>query len=304
LKRLKQSIPYNVPKDFNFWLTVWSSGWCGLAPFSFEEEKQTLSRVQRLTSGKIVHATVMQKERGTLTIVAESHKQLDSADVEELESIVKTCLRLDEDLSALYTILEEHHEFRWVREIGAGRSIRSPTVFEDVVKTICSTNCSWALTKAISSRLCRRIGEHFSGELYTFPTPQQVASKTEDFMRREVKAGYRSPYLIELARKIVDGELDIEAWKNNPLDANDLKREVMKIKGVGDYAADHILKLLGRYDFLALDSWLRKRFAQIHKEGEAASDKEIEEFYAPFGRWKGLVLWLDMTKEYLIPKEP
>ena len=304
MKPLKQSIPYMVPKDFNFWLTVWSSGWCGLAPFSFEEEKRTLSRVQRLTSGKIVHAKIMQKERGALTIVVESREELDSTDVEELESIVETCLRLDEDLSALYTLLEEYPKFRWVSEIGAGRSIRSPTVFEDVVKTICSTNCSWALTKAISSRLCRRIGENFSGELYTFPNPQQMASKTEELIRREIKAGYRSPYLIELARKIVEGELDVEAWKNSSLDSASLKREVMKIKGVGDYAADHILKLLGRYDFLALDSWLRKRFAQIHKEGEAASDEEIEEFYAPFGNWKGLVLWLDMTKEYLIPKEP
>lgn len=77
----------------------------------------------------------------------------------------------------------------------------------------------------------------------------------------------------------------------------------MKIKGVGDYAADHILKLLDRYDFLALDSWLRKKFSQIHNEGEQTSDEEIEEFYAPFGEWKGLVIWLDLAREYIIPKK-
>lgn len=84
------------------------------------------------------------------------------------------------------------------------------------------------------------------------------------------------------------------------MDSVSLKREIMKVKGVGEYAADHILKLLGRYDFLALDSWLRKRFSQVHKNGETASDKEIEDFYKPFGKWKGLVLWLDMIKEYLL----
>lgn len=300
---MKHIIPLMVPKDFDFWRTVWSSGWCGLAPFSFDEEGRTLTRVQRLVSRKTVRATISQKRRGELTILAESHKKLAKTDVEELENVVETCLRLDEDLSSLYELLEEYPEFSWVKEIGAGRSIRSPTIFEDVVKTICSTNCSWALTKAVSRRLCSKLGERLSEEFYTFPTPLQMASKTEQFIKTEVKAGYRSPYLIELARKIVDGELDVEAWKDSPLDSASLKKEIMKIKGVGDYAADSILKLLGRYDFLALDSWLRKRFAKIRKKGETASDEQIEEFYAPFGRWKGAVLWLDMTKEYFVTKK-
>lgn len=301
---MKHRILLMVPEDFNFWLTVWSSGWCGLAPFSFDEEKRTLSRVQRLASGKMVKAIMMQKRGGEVTIKVESPIKLDKTDVEEVEDVVETCLRLDEDFSSFLALLKEYPEFSWVVEIGAGRSVRSPTVFEDVVKTICSTNCSWALTRATSSRLCSELGERFSEESYTFPTPQKMASTTEKFMRREVKAGYRSPYLIELARKIVEGELDVEAWKDSALDSASLKQEVMKIKGVGDFAADNILKLLGRYDFLGLDSWLRKRFSQIHGKGETTPDEEIEEFYAPFGRWKGLVLWFDMTKDYLIPKEP
>jgi len=301
---LKKNICLVVPRDFDFWCTVWSSGWCALTPFSFDGEKRTLTRIQKLGSGKIVKATMTQKRRGELTVFVESAKKLDVADIEELENVVKTCLRLDEDLSSFYDdMLEEYPEFSWVKKIGAGRSVRSPTVFEDIVKTICSTNCSWALTKAISRRLCIKLGERFSEESYTFPTPQQIASKTVEFIQAEIKAGYRSPYLFELARKIVDGELDVEAWKTSSLDSVSLKREIMKIKGVGDYAADHIMKLLGRYDFLALDSWLRKKFAQIHMKGETVSDEEIGEFYASFGKWKGLVLWLDMTKDYLIPKK-
>ncbi len=291
-----------VPEDFHFWNTVWSSGWCGLAPFSFDEEARTLSRVQRLTSGKIIRATVREERKGLLRIRVESREPLDEADVEEVESVVGTCLRLDEDLSPFFEMLEGYPEFGWVREIGAGHSIRSPTVFEDVVKTISSTNCSWALTRAVARRLCLRLGEPFSEEDHTFPTPRQVASATEGFIKAEIKAGYRSPYLVELARKIVDEGLDVEGWRNSPLDSVSLKREVMKLRGVGDYAADNILKLLGRYDFLALDSWVRRKFSQIHGEGEAVSDREIEEFYAPFGKWKGLVLWLDMIKEHLVPK--
>lgn len=300
LEAKRESVRLPVPDDFDFWLTAWGSGWIDLAPFAHDEENRAFSRVEMLTSGEVVRATLTQEERGTLTILAESDEALGSADVEELKSMAEVVLKLDEDFAPLYSMLEVYPEFRWVAEIGAGRSVRCPTVFEDVVKTICTTNASWGLTKGITRRLCEKLGEPFRGEAHAFPTPERLAMATEDFLRREVKSGYRSPYLIELARRVVDGELDLEAWKDSPLDSVALKREVMGVKGVGSYAADNILKLLGRYDFLALDSWLRRKFAEIRNGGEAASDEEIEEFYAPFGEWKGLVLSLDMTKEHLL----
>ncbi|MFX0097612.1 MAG: DNA-3-methyladenine glycosylase family protein [Candidatus Hodarchaeota archaeon] len=300
---MKQTILLYIPKDFNFWTTVWSSGWSVLEPFGVDKEGKVLSRVQKLSSGTIVRAAVTQSQKGKLAILAESHRRMKKSDIEELKNALKACLRLEEDLSPFYSLLEDYQEFGWAEEFGAGRSIRSPTVFEDVVKTICTTNASWSLTKAATRRICSKIGDGFSDEFYTFPTPQQIASKNEEFMRKEIKIGYRSPYLIELAQKVSTGKLDVESWRSSSLDSTDLKAEITKIKGVGNYAADNILKLLGRYDFLALDSWVRKRFAELHKKGKAASDKEIEEFYAPFGEWKGLVLALDLTKEWLIPKD-
>ena len=299
---MKQSILLEIPKDFNFWPTVWSSGWSILKPFVVNKEEKTLSRVQKLSGGIIVRATLALNQEGKLVILTESQEKMDKSDIEELKTVVKTCLRIDEDLSTFYSLLEDYQEFSWAEEFSVGRSVRSPTVFEDVVKTICTTNASWALTKAATRRICSKIGDNFSDEYYTFPTPRQMASKNEEFMRKEIKVGYRSPYLIELAQKASKGKLDVESWKSSSLNSADLKAEVTKLKGVGDYAANIILQLLGRYDFLGLDSWTRKRFAELHRKGEMASDKEIEEFYAPFGKWKSLVFWLDLAKEWLIPK--
>jgi 3-methyladenine DNA glycosylase/8-oxoguanine DNA glycosylase len=42
--------------------------------------------------------------------------------------------RLDEDLSAFYKLVRED-DLAWCA-LGAGRMLRAPTVFEDVVKTI------------------------------------------------------------------------------------------------------------------------------------------------------------------------
>lgn len=54
---------------------------------------------------------------------------------ETLVSTVAQMLRLDEDLSAFYAAVSEDADLAWSAQ-GAGRMLRAPTVFEDVVKTI------------------------------------------------------------------------------------------------------------------------------------------------------------------------
>lgn len=297
---MSQSISIKVPDDFDFWVTVSSSSWSELAPFTMDGERKTLARIHRLSSGKVVRLTLSQRTRGTLVAQAECPVELDEPDLREIEDAVEECLMLDEDLSSLHALLEGYPDYGWVREVGAGRSVRSPTVFEDVVKTICTTNASWGLTKGITRRLCEKLGDSFSDGLSTFPTPRQIAASTEEFLRSEVKSGYRSPYLIELAKNVVDGGLDVEAWKTSLEDSASLKQEVKAIKGVGNLSADNILKLLGRHDFLALHDWTRGRFAEIRGEGGEVSEEEIQAFYEPFGDWRGLVMSLDLTKEHIM----
>lgn len=297
---LSQSIPMEVPEGFDFWVTVSSSSWSELAPFTMDVERKTLARIHRLRNGKVVRLTLSQGTVGTLVAQAESLVELDEPDLRDVENAVERFLMLDEDLSSLYALLEGYTDYGWAREVGAGRSVRSPTVFEDVVKTIYTTNASWGLTKGITRRLCEKLGDPFSDGLSTFPTPLQVAASTEEFLRREVKSGYRSPYLIELATSIVDGGLDVEAWKTSPEDSPSLKQTVKAVKGVGNLSADNILRLLGRHDFLALDDWSKGRFAEIHGRGGEVSDEEIQEFYEPFGDWRGLVMSLDLTKEHIM----
>jgi 3-methyladenine DNA glycosylase/8-oxoguanine DNA glycosylase len=294
-------VSLDLPEGYNYGLSIFS-GWSQLAPFVIEAEERTLSRVQGLSSGKIVRATTREVDGGAVTVEVACEMEPDLEDLEEVRADFEVILRLDEDFSSLYDLLDRYPEFAWVEEVGAGRSIRCPTVFEDAVKTICTTNASWGLTKGIVRRLCERLGEPFSGELHAFPTPEALSSSTEGLLRVEVKSGYRSPFLLELGRKVVDGELDVEAWRGSPLDSAALKKEILAVKGVGEYAANNILHLLGRHDFLALDSWMRKRFAEVHNDSEPASDGEIEEHYAPFGEWRGLVMNLDMSKEYILKR--
>src|SRR5262249_57764140 len=95
--------------------------------------------------------------------------------------------------------------------------LRSPTVFEDVVKTICTTNCTWSATERMVGALVEHLGERAVDAPEngpwgrTFPAPAAMATAEEDFYRSVVRCGYRGRYLQTLARAVADGELDLEA---------------------------------------------------------------------------------------------
>ena len=59
------------------------------------------------------------------------------------------------------------------------------------------------------------------------------------------------------------------------------------------------MKLIGRYDVPALDSWVRAQYAYLHNRGRRAADTKIARHYARHREWRGLALWCDMTKEWL-----
>jgi len=285
---MTQALYITLPEHFNFRSTVYSHGWCELAPFGLDTENWRLSYVFGHGNAAIPVSVYEQGRR--LRIDVEG----DGFDKQQIIRDVRHILRLDDDLEGLYTSIAGHERLGWVAQKGAGRLLRSPTVFEDLVKTICTTNCSWGLTKSMVNNLVDKLGE--SG---AFPTPGAMAAVDPDFYRDEIRAGYRSPYFVELAEAVAGGKLDPESWLTSDLSTPELKKEMKKVKGVGDYAAENLLKLVGRYDGLALDSWLRSQFYKNHNKQKPCPDKKIERHYKKFGQWRGLVIWCDMTEKWI-----
>jgi len=282
------------PETFSFRHTICSHGWYDLAPFEMDKEIFSLTYVfTRGPKGKPIVATVSE-ENSQLRI------DLPIKNFDEVGIVrdVRHILRLDDDIEHFYATISGHERLEWVAAKKAGRLLRSPTVFEDMVKTLCTTNCSWGLTRKMVENLVRKLGQPDGKGRYAFPTANAMASVDEDFYRNEIKCGYRSPFFLELAKKVASGEVDPELWLTSDKPTPELKREIKQIKGFGDYAAENLLKLLGRYDGLTLDSWLRARFYAMHNGDKKCADKKIEKHYAKFGEWKGLAIWCDMTETW------
>ena len=108
--------------------------------------------------------------------------------------------------------------------------------------------------------LVQNLGREANDGRRTFPSPEAMALMPLKFYVNEVRSGYRAAYLKELAERVAAGSLEVEKWLTSPLTTAELIKEMKTVKGVGDYAAENVLKLLGRYDGLALDSWTRASF--------------------------------------------
>jgi len=287
----------DTPPGFNFWRTVFSHGWCVLPPFSMIAKERLLHRVLDLSDRTLVHCN-MSASRGQVAVVAESREPLSPRQRSEIRRQLRTCLRMDENFAEFHAEARRHPEYRWIARSHAGRLLRTPTMFEDVVKMICTTNCTWALTTLMITNLVRNAGARLADGLSAFPEPAAIAAMTEREMRSSIKAGYRSPYLIELAQRVASGELAIESWRNSDLPTDLLFKEMRSVKGIGPYAAGNLLKLAGRYDELGLDSWVRAQFFKMHRNGRRVKDATINRHYAPLGKWRGLFFWMEMTKTW------
>lgn len=223
-----------------------------------------------------------------------------NVDVDERQRLLGLCrhmLRLDDDLSRFYDRVAADPDLAWVTA-GGGRMLCSPTVFEDVVKTICTTNCSWSATERMVGALVDHLGCADSSGRHAFPSPQAMAEADDDFYRLRARAGYRGAYLRVLATRVAEGEIDLEAFNDPELPDAEAEARLLDLPGVGPYAAAHIMLTgLGRYGSLVLDSWTRPAFARL--SGRKASDEAIRRRFRKYGTYQGLAFWLYLTQSWV-----
>jgi N-glycosylase/DNA lyase len=179
--------------------TLLSHGTASLPPALLDEKQGILETTIPLDGGRPRRIRIAPGGSGRARILVYGRTPGPRART-GVEAVLRRILNLDEDLSGFYALAAEDPDLAWVVS-GAGRMVRAPTVFEDVVKTICTTNCSWALTTKMTTALVKHLGEPAAGAPRdgwrgrAFPTAEAMAGQPERFYRDVVRAGYRAPHL-------------------------------------------------------------------------------------------------------------
>jgi 3-methyladenine DNA glycosylase/8-oxoguanine DNA glycosylase len=296
---LKTQLALTPKPPFDFARTAYSHGWVVLDPNQWDDKNHSIHRIEMLAAKQVVLLQIEGSdsvEEPEIRIQVEHKRQLSITEEDMVRERVSHMLRVDEDLSEFYALCEQRGGHWKKVTAGLGRLLRSPSLFEDIVKTILTTNIQWGGTKRMVRELVDAFGEPYPGqpELKAFPTPESIAAVSFETFQEKVRMGYRAPFIHQLAQNVAGGELDLSAFINHDIPTADLKKKLLGIKGVGNYAAASLLMVLGRYDDIPVDTVFREFVSKKYFNGEKPDDQTAKALYDDWGQWKYLAYWFDL----------
>ncbi|MBX3462819.1 MAG: Fe-S cluster assembly protein HesB [Planctomycetes bacterium] len=290
-----RTIPIPVAPPFDLRLCLFGHGWVALAPHRYDEGAGTFATVLRVGTA-VLDATLRQPRADRLALRLDGRTAPSTAVTRAAARQVVHMLRLDSDLAAFHAMCRTEPRLHWAARRGAGRLLRSASVFEDLMKLLFTTNTTWAGTEAMVRNLVTALGSPAPSGARAFPTPRQC-QRDAAFYRDVVRTGYRAAAAVALAEAFAAGALDDDTFLT-PQPAAVLWQRLVGLRGFGPYAAGQAMRLLGHYEHLALDSWCRARLAELDGRRTPPSDREVARRYARFAPFQGLALWLDLTAEW------
>lgn len=287
------TITLPLPPRFDLTRAICSYGYFLLAPNRWDPTTRQYHRPFRGESDRIIQTTLTQKPGSDWlriacdTAVTRTERGL-------LLQQIGRVLHLDRP-EAVYRHWYKLHPEAARRRFG--RLFRSPTLFEDIVKTMTSCNVTWPNTMRMNVLLCARVGD---GD---FPTPQELARWSAEKLKASCRVGYRAERIVRLARDVVEGRLDLAALETAERPTEEVYDALLKLHGIGPYAAANICQLLARYDRLPIDSETYRHFRQHHglKHKGAptpALHRRIERHYARYAPFQFLAYWFELWRAY------
>ncbi|MBN1577268.1 MAG: hypothetical protein JW913_11990 [Chitinispirillaceae bacterium] len=257
-------IVLQTPAYFRLTLCATSHGWVNLAPFSYSADDEILFRTEQIGNSTY---TIGMSQTGSNLHVKITPK-LSSTRLKTIKQRILHSLSFDFPIKefAKHSRNLSKHIYKGLQE-GYAYFLRGFTPFEDAVKTLLTTNCSWAYTKKVSQSICLKYGNQAIGGTYAFPSLVKLkALREREF--REIGMGYRSRYIESLCKHFVNKNIRHENWL-----------------GFGAYASAHFNFLLGVYDRIPVDREVC-RYLKIPYDSQ--SFNSVNAMYSKWGPYKFL----------------
>ncbi|MCM3717388.1 DNA-3-methyladenine glycosylase family protein [Fictibacillus phosphorivorans] len=210
------------------------------------------------------------------------------------------------DLSELYDHFSGHTELGAVLNRFKGLKLLTETdLFEAIIKIIIGQQVNLTFAGTLTDRLIKRAGREIEVEgnvFQTFPSPESTAKLTYEDLRELQFSQRKAEYIIDLARMIVDGKLDLEElWNKSD---EDIFQILLPLRGIGKWTIECLLIFgMGRPDILpAADIGLRNAVRNVwHLESQPSEDevRQLAEDWNPWRTYITYYLWetLNQTPE-------
>lgn len=296
----------NTPPDFHFLSAVCSHGFFVLAPNQWHPPTHTLTTAISLDDQTAALVTI--RARGTGRITITTPQALPPARAATVRQAVRRMLRLDEDFSRFHLQCRSSSTHADAVSIGFGRLIRGATLFEDIVKVICTCNVTWRQTTSMIKAMVSSWGtpvlpaaEESSPDTSSsraFPRPAQLARVRASTLKKRARVGYRAEFIQRLARDVTDGRLNLAELEQFDGPSAELHKRLKTIHGIGDYGAGNLCMLLGRYDRLAIDTEMARLFRHRYP-GRQWTPARMKAHYDAWAPYQFLAYWFELWKDYV-----
>ena len=256
-----------APKDFSL-LHIFDCGQC----FRFNREEN--GHFIGVAFNKVVE---LYEENGDIII-------LNLTKEEFLENWV-SFLDLERDYGEIKSFLSKDSAVKEAIKYGDGIRILKQEFFECLISFIISQQNNIPKIKKAVEGFCELFGEktEYKGKIYyTFPDVNKVKDiKITDLA--PLKIGYRDKYIIDAVNLVSNGEISYEILEKLPYD--EAKKELLKIKGVGEKVADCVLLFsLLKSEAFPVDTWIKKAMESLYN----LSKKDIQSYTeVNFGKYSG-----------------
>ena len=259
-----------------------SHGWFQTAPFDWDAEGAVLRRAEAYGDGPV---TLAMRDAGGGVAVTPS-APLSDAGRDAATARVTRMLQLDADLTGFPEAVAAVDDdlAADLAGYGGGRMLAGPSLYEDVVKSICGTNTTWRQAVVTINRIAAL------GRGDAFPEPADILRAGEDWLRAEARVGYRSAAIVAAARAAIDGTLAEIEEHSAVEDGERVYAELLALRGVGPATAGFLVLLMGHFDRPSVDSATIRVATGSWFDGERPTPGQVVARVAPAGRFAGLVL--------------
>jgi DNA-3-methyladenine glycosylase II len=269
-------------------------------------EDKSYRRVLRV-SGKPVLATVSSK--GTIQrprLKVEARPRLSTSEREDLRKQLHDMFAPTFDFKRFCQIAKQDRLMNAISiKLTGLRPIPPPSVFEALVIAITEQQISLDAAMAIRSRLIEKYGDRLRFEeriFYAFPTPRSLAKTKTSQMRTVGLSRNKTRYIIELAKRVENGELELERLRT--MNDKSAIAELTKIKGVGPWSAEYaLIRGMGRVNSLPADDLgIQRAVSQAYFGGRRVSSRDVRRVLGKFAPFSGIAGFYLMYYLFWLPR--
>jgi N-glycosylase/DNA lyase len=195
-------------------------------------------------------------------------------------------LQVDVDIDAVTESFPDDESMREAVKACRGLRLLLQDPWECLASFILSSNKQITQIRQMVALICERFGEEVVGDegigtAHAFPCAEELAALSEKDLR-DCRLGYRAPYLLNSARMVAEGEVDLTRMRTMGCDK--AREELLKLPGVGRKIADCALLFGGGYqEAFPIDVWILKALKELYFAGKRkVTPKRLQAFSATY----------------------